>query len=87
MLQQDAFDPGDSLTPMDRQKYMLDLVLDICDKEFTFDDYEKCRDAFKELINVLKQMNYSEFMGENFNKYRAELDTMLESLVPVIAEA
>ena len=87
ILQQDAFDPVDSLTPMDRQKYMLDLVLDICDKEFTFDDYEKCRDAFKELINVLKQMNYSEFMGENFNKYRAELDTMLESLVPEIAEA
>ena len=87
ILQQDAFDPVDSLTPMDRQKYMLDLVLGICDKEFTFEDYEKCRDAFKELINVLKQMNYSEFKSENFNKYRTELDVMLETLVPEIEAA
>lgn len=82
ILQQDAFDPVDSLTPMERQKYMLGLVLSICDKEFTFDDYEKCRDAFKELINVLKQMNYSEFKSENFMKYRAQLDTLLETLAP-----
>ena len=80
ILQQDAFDPVDSLTPMDRQRYMLELVLDICDREFTFDDYEKCRDAFKELINLLKQMNYSEFMSENFMKYRAELDAELQKL-------
>lgn len=82
ILQQDAFDPVDSLTPMERQKYMLELVLSICDKEFTFDDYEKCRDAFKELINVLKQMNYSEFKSESFMKYRAQLDTLLETLAP-----
>jgi len=80
ILQQDAFDPVDSLTPMDRQKYMLELVLDICDREFSFEDYEKCRDTFKELINVLKQMNYSEFMSDNFKKYRGQLDTMLKSL-------
>lgn len=82
ILQQDAFDPVDSLTPMERQKYMLELVLSICDKEFTFDDFEKCRDAFKEIINVLKQMNYSEFRSENFMKYRAQLDTLLETLAP-----
>ena len=31
ILQQDAFDPVDSVTPMERQRYMLDLVLEICD--------------------------------------------------------
>lgn len=78
-LQQDAFDPVDSLCPLERQRYMLDLILDICDREFKFDDYEKCREYFKKLINALRQMNYNEFKGETFNKYKAELTNLLES--------
>ena len=79
ILQQDAFDPVDSVTPMERQRYMLELVLEICDKEFTFDDYEKCRDYFKELINLLRQMNYSEFKSDNFNKFHEQLDKLLDN--------
>ena len=79
ILQQDAFDPVDSVTPMDRQRYMLELVLGVCDREFTFDDYEKCRDYFKELINLLRQMNYSEFKSDNFNKFHEQLDNLLNN--------
>ena len=79
LLQQDGFDPVDSLCPMERQKYMVDLVSDICSKEFTFDDYEKCRDWFKELINLLRQMNYSKFESEPFMKYRSEITKHLET--------
>ncbi len=68
-LQQDAFDAIDALTPMARQKYMLDLILDICHREYDFDDFEKCREFFKELINDLRQMNYTEFQSEAFNGY------------------
>ena len=78
ILQQDAFDPIDSLCPLDRQRYMLNLVLDICDHEFQFDNYEECRDYFKEMINLLRQMNFSEFEGEQFNKYMAEINKKLE---------
>ena len=78
-LQQDAFDPVDSLCPLERQRYMLDLILDICDREFKFDDYEKCREYFKKLINVLRQMNYSEFGSADFKKYNTELQNLLES--------
>ena len=68
-LQQDAFDAIDALTPMERQKYMLDLILDICHREFDFDDFEKCREFFKELINDLRQMNYTAFKSDGFNEY------------------
>ncbi len=68
-LQQDAFDSIDALCPMERQKYMLDMVLDLCDKDYQFDDFEKCRDFFKELINDLRQMNYTEFHSEAFENY------------------
>ncbi|MBO7118549.1 MAG: V-type ATP synthase subunit A [Bacteroidales bacterium] len=78
ILQQDAFDPIDSLCPLDRQRFMLNLVLDICDHEFEFDNYEECRNYFKEMINLLRQMNFSEFEGEQFNKYMAEIKQKLE---------
>ena len=77
-LQQDAFDPIDSICPMERQKYMLDLVLDICDHSFTFDDYEQCRDYFKNMINIIRQMNYSEFESEAFDSYHIELNNLIE---------
>ncbi len=77
LLQQDAFDPVDCNAPMERQKYMMDLVLGICRREFSFDDYEQCRAYFKNLINILRQMNYNEFHGERFEQYREELNQIL----------
>ena len=77
ILQQDAFDAIDALCPIERQRYMLDLVLDICDREFDFDDFEHCRNFFKDLINVLRQMNYSEFQGEAFQNYQETVNQMI----------
>ena len=76
-LQQDAFDAIDAVCPLERQKYMLDLILDICSRNFKFEDYEKCRSYFKELINILRQMNYSEFKSESFNQYLGMLTQQL----------
>ena len=76
-LQQDAFDAVDSVCPMPRQKYMLDLILEICDRQFDFEDYEKCRSWFKELINVMRQMNYSEYESDSFKKYNESLTKLL----------
>ena len=77
ILQQDAFDAIDALCPIERQRYMLDLVLGICDKEYDFEDFEKCRNFFKDLINVLRQMNYSEFQGEAFQGYQDTVNQMI----------
>ena len=77
-LQQDAFDAIDAVTGMERQKYMLTLILDICGREFKFDDYDQCREYFKKMINLMRQMNYSEFNSDNFNKYKDELSKLIE---------
>ncbi|MBO5581033.1 MAG: V-type ATP synthase subunit A [Bacteroidales bacterium] len=77
ILQQDAFDAIDALCPIERQRYMLDLVLDICSKDYEFEDFEKCRAFFKDLINTLRQMNYSEFQSETFAAYRETVDKMI----------
>ena len=76
-LQQDAFDAIDAVTPMERQKFMLDLILDICGRQFKFEDYEKCRAYFKQMINLMRQMNYSEWQSEKFNGYLKQLEQLL----------
>ena len=63
------------------QKYMADRVADICAEEYNFDDYEKCREWFKELINLLRQMNYNKFKSEPFLNYQSEITKHLESNV------
>ena len=76
ILQQDAFDAIDALCPLQRQRFMLDLVLEICDKDYEFEDYEKCRDFFKTLINELRQMNYSPYESEQFWGYNESVKKM-----------
>lgn len=78
ILQQDAFDKIDQNTPIERQKYMLKKVLDFCEKDFHFEDYEEVSVLFKRLINLLKQMNYSEFMSDEFEAYEEEIDSVLQ---------
>jgi V/A-type H+-transporting ATPase subunit A len=73
ILQQDAFDKIDSSTPIERQKYMLDLVLEICRTHPVFDAYEEYATYYKKLISVLKQLNYSEFKSEKFHDYEKQI--------------
>ncbi len=78
ILQQDGFDDIDSVTPLDRQEYMLNLVMDICRSEFEFSGFVEVMDYFKGVINVCKQMNYSEYNSDAFNKYQLQLNDILE---------
>ena len=77
ILQQDAFDAIDALCPLERQRYMLDLVLEICAKDYDFEDFEKCREFFKTLINELRQMNYSAYESEQFKAYNDSVKKMI----------
>lgn len=79
VLQQDAFDAIDAVTPLERQKYILDLVIDICRTDFEFESFNEVSDYFKKVINLCKQMNYSEFNSDRFNDYRKQLEELLKS--------
>lgn len=79
LLQQDAFDEIDSVTSMERQEYILNMVTDICRTEFEFDNFNEVADFFKKMINLGRQMNYSEFKSENFNQYRDELNELIKT--------
>ena len=77
ILQQDAFDEVDASTPMDRQRYMVNLVLEICSAKFSFDGFEEIGGYFKKLINLVRQMNYQPFGNDKFKAAESELRALV----------
>ena len=74
ILQQDAFDAIDANCPIERQKMMYEMVLEICRRDFAFGDFEECSQFFKGLINLFRQMNYSEWKSAKFEDYRRQIE-------------
>ncbi len=73
ILQQDAFDDIDANCPIERQKYMFDFVMELCRRNYGFAEFEECSAFFKNLINLFKQLNYTEWKSEEFAKYESEI--------------
>jgi V/A-type H+/Na+-transporting ATPase subunit A len=78
ILQQDAFDKIDSSTPIERQKFMMDLVINIVQSDYEIDSFEEVNKYFREIINLLKQMNYSVFQSDEFKDFEKQLDELLK---------
>ena len=79
ILQQDAFDNIDANCPIERQKMMYNMVLDICRKSFDFGVFDECSKFFKELIYLFRQMNYSEWKSEQFDNFRSQIEALVNS--------
>lgn len=79
ILQQDAFDSIDANTPLERQEFMLDKVLEICRQNREFENFEECSSFYKKVINVMRQMNYSKWKSEEFNQYLEKLNTLVNN--------
>lgn len=83
ILQQDAFDPIDSSTPLERQQYMMDKVLDVYRTNFKFESFEEVNPYYKRIINSFKQINYSEYKSEKFKKYEIELEKIIKERMEI----
>ncbi|NLF44389.1 MAG: hypothetical protein GX587_16990, partial [Bacteroidales bacterium] len=46
--------------------------------DYKFDSFEEVNPYFKKLINICKQMNYSEFESESFRSYEKELVSLID---------
>ena len=77
ILQQDAFDDVDSVTPMERQEEIVNMVIDVCHTEFKFDNFVEVMDYFKKMINICKQMNYSKYKSEQYVEFGKQLQELL----------
>ena len=77
ILQQDAFDKIDAVCPLERQEFMLKLVMDICNSDYKFETFLDVMDYFKRIINICKQMNYCEFHSDKFEEHLGKLKELL----------
>jgi V/A-type H+/Na+-transporting ATPase subunit A len=55
ILQQDAFDKIDASTPLSRQQYMLDKVLDVAEASFILETSKKCLTFLSSLSTSLSK--------------------------------
>ncbi|MCA9216296.1 MAG: V-type ATP synthase subunit A, partial [Planctomycetales bacterium] len=76
-LQQDAFDPVDVATPMDRQQTMLSLVKDVTQREFMFDNKDETRDFFVRITSAFRNLNYSASGSSDYEKFLSSIRSML----------
>jgi V/A-type H+-transporting ATPase subunit A len=78
ILQQDAFDVIDAVTPMERQDFMLKRIINICRTEFKFENFTQVAEYFKTMINIFKQMNYAAFKSEKFYDFDNQIDVYVQ---------
>ena len=80
ILQQDAFDEVDAVTPLERQEEILNLVTAICDdEEHSFNSFLEVVDFYKKMINLCKQMNYSVYKSEQYYDFKRQIEEMIKS--------
>lgn len=79
IIQQNSFDDIDMRTEMDRQKYMLNFILGLCDQGYEFEEFEQVRDLFKNMINLVAQMNFSEYKSDSFMKYESQISELINN--------
>jgi len=84
ILQQDSFDKVDASTPLLRQHYMLSEVLKVCDHQFEFTHFEEVMNFYKSLINIYKQMNYSEFQSHKFVEFENQIKSAISNRIAAL---
>ncbi|MBN1996661.1 V-type ATP synthase subunit A [candidate division KSB1 bacterium] len=77
-VQQDALAEIDHYSPMERQQYILKLVLSLYFTDFRFDGFDEVGPYFKRIINTLREMNNNHFQTDRFKELEKELESIVQ---------
>lgn len=72
-LQQDAYDAIDVSVPIERQKQLFNLLIDIINKEYQFEEKEEARNFFIKTTSLLKNLNYSSLNSDQYADYHKQI--------------
>ncbi len=75
-LQQDAFDPVDVSMSPERQKESFLLVRRLVERDYRFQDKEEARDYFTRLTGLFKNLNYSAYHSEEYQRFITEIEQL-----------
>lgn len=79
-LQQDAFDEVDASASLERQKKSFDLVCDLVNRQYQFDDKNIARDYFTRLTGLFKNLNYSREDSPEHADYLKQIHELADSV-------
>ena len=75
-LQQNSFDPVDASVPIERQRYLFDLLFNVLASEFALDDKKQVRSFFNTIRQHFLDWNNVPFKGERFTQIEKEIETL-----------
>jgi V/A-type H+/Na+-transporting ATPase subunit A len=78
LIQQDAFDSIDRYASVERQEYGLKLIKSICDRQYSFSNFDEVAPFFKRVIDYIKQMNFCVFQSDEFEDNKKTLLAVVE---------
>jgi len=77
-LQQDSFDKVDQATSRERQISDFLLLMDMVHHPFKFESKEQAKNQITHLQNLFFQLKYCPFGAEDYQRYRSEIEAILE---------
>ena len=79
-LQQDAFDEVDASAPLARQKKSFDLVFDLVNRPYQFEDKKAARDYFTRLTGLYKNLNYAREDAPDYTSCLKQIHELADSV-------
>lgn len=76
-LQQDAFDPIDVSTNIDRQKESINLLINIIKREVKLDSKARIREWFNRMTDTYRNLNYAAFKSDSYQEYITQIEKLL----------
>jgi V/A-type H+-transporting ATPase subunit A len=77
-MQQDSFDPVDQATSRERQISDFLLLMAMVDHPFQFESKDQAKGQMIHMQNLFFQLKYCPFKGEAYQRYRSEIEAILE---------
>lgn len=78
-LQQNSFDEVDAACPVDRQKYLFDMVTETLSHEFNFESKADARDSFFTLTEQFRNWNYTPWESDKLKEIESKIQETLKA--------
>jgi len=72
-LQQDAYDPVDVSTPIERQRALLELLWSVFESKFSFTEREQAREFFAKLSVFFRALNSSVWASPDYRQHHDQI--------------
>ena len=79
-LQQDAFDAIDASAPLARQKESFQLVNELVNRQYQFEDKSSARDYFMRLTGLCKNLNYARQDSPEYANYLKQIHQLANAV-------